>query len=102
MEAPIRTSGSPPLARAPLMRARADRRQPAAIMFFMLPRCVGVGATFLVLAFLPLGCSSPYKPFDSAAHLREQYAQGVGTTAATQLVVPFELDEATRAALPRT
>jgi Flp pilus assembly protein TadD len=45
-----------------------------------------------------VGCTQ-YAPFDSSAHLRDQYRQQVGTTG-TQLVVPFEIDDTVRSALP--
>lgn len=55
--------------------------------------CIG-----LTLAAVLAACSE-YERFDSVAQLRQQYAQQGGSAAA--LVVPFELDEAARAALPQ-
>jgi len=45
------------------------------------------------------GCTT-YQRFDSVAHLREQFATQVGSATAAQLVVPFELDDQVRTALP--
>ena len=53
----------------------------------------------LALAALLAGCST-YQRFDSVSHLRAQYAQRVGA-GATELQVPFELDDNIRAALPQ-
>jgi Flp pilus assembly protein TadD len=57
-------------------------------------------AVVLVAAGLCAACST-YVPFDSVGNLRSQYGQKIGAAAATQVVVPFELDDATRAALPK-
>ncbi len=62
----------------------------------MLRRSAGAVAAAALLA----SCST-YQPFDSVGHLREQYAQRLGAQAAANLVVPFELDDQARAALPR-
>jgi Flp pilus assembly protein TadD len=59
-----------------------------------------VAAVVLVAAALLAACTS-YQRFDSVGHLRGLYAQQVGAPSAAQVVVPFELDEATRAALPQ-
>src|SRR5688572_28975675 len=56
-------------------------------------------AGLLSTAVLCAGCST-YQTFDSVGHLRGLYEQRVGAAAA-QVVVPFEVDEATRAALPQ-
>jgi Flp pilus assembly protein TadD len=66
-----------------------------------MPRMLRRVAAGAALAVLVSSCST-YKPFDSVGHLRDQYAQGVGATTAKQLVVPFELDDAARAALPKS
>ncbi|HXU46506.1 MAG TPA: tetratricopeptide repeat protein [Thermoanaerobaculia bacterium] len=46
-----------------------------------------------VLAVTLGGCN-PYQPFDSAAHLREQYAASLGAANASSVTVPFELGPA--------
>jgi tetratricopeptide (TPR) repeat protein len=51
-----------------------------------------------LLAGLLAGCSQ-YQPFDSAGHLRQQFAEQVGKDTAAQLAVPFELDSAVRSAV---
>ena len=58
-----------------------------------------VRAGFLIAVVVCASCST-YQQFDSVGHLRGQFAQRVGAERAAQIVVPFELDEATRAALP--
>jgi Flp pilus assembly protein TadD len=57
-------------------------------------------AGLLSTAVLCAGCST-YQTFDSVGHLRGLYEQRVGPAAAGQIVVPFEVDEAARAALPQ-
>ena len=44
------------------------------------------------LSFLALLGCSPYRPFDSVAHLRSQFAARAGAETAAALRVPFELD----------
>jgi Flp pilus assembly protein TadD len=56
-----------------------------------------LAAPALVFCGFLLGCST-YQPFDSVAHLRGQYAGAGGP--GDPLVVPFELDDEVRAALP--
>lgn len=53
---------------------------------------------FVGLLALAAACSQ-YQPFDSAAHLRGEYAKQLGTDGATRVVVPFELDAERLAAL---
>jgi Flp pilus assembly protein TadD len=62
----------------------------------MLRRIAGVLAAAALF-----GACSTYKPFDSVGSLRQTYGQRLGAPTATQLVVPFELDEQVRAALPK-
>lgn len=57
-------------------------------------------AILLPAALLAAGCSQ-YKPFDSAAFLRQQYAQGVGAEEAARVEVPFELDGEIRGSLQK-
>jgi Flp pilus assembly protein TadD len=52
-------------------------------------------------AMLALAACSEYKPFDSVAYLREQYAKEVGPQLAAQLTVPFELDDDVRTEMDR-
>ena len=47
---------------------------------------------------LALGCAD-YKPLDTAAYLRQQYAKEVGPQAASRVEVPFELDADIRGSL---
>src|SRR5436309_7442931 len=47
---------------------------------------------------LALGCDD-YKPLDTAAYLRQQYAKEIGPQAASQVEVPFELDDNIRGSL---
>ncbi len=49
---------------------------------------------------LSLGCST-YRPFDSVAYLRGQYAAQVGAESAAAIIVPFALDEKVRAQVDR-
>src|SRR5688572_28430891 len=56
--------------------------------------------SLLLLGGLAAGCSQ-YQRFDSAGHLREQYAQQVGAATAAQLTVPFEVDDAVRASIEK-
>jgi len=56
-------------------------------------------AALLVLLLVCAGCST-YQAFDSVGHLRGQFAERIGAAAAAKVAVPFQLDEATRAALP--
>lgn len=51
----------------------------------------------LLAPTLLLGCVSQYEPFDSAKHLREQYAEKTELAAPAEILVPFELDDAIRA-----
>jgi tetratricopeptide (TPR) repeat protein len=52
----------------------------------------------LVLVSLALGCTE-YKPLDTASYLRGQYAKEIGPQAASQVEVPFELDDTIRGSL---
>jgi tetratricopeptide (TPR) repeat protein len=52
----------------------------------------------LPLALSALGCAE-YKPLDTTAYLRQQYAKEIGPQAASQVEVPFELDDSIRGAL---
>lgn len=61
----------------------------------MLRLCAGAGAAALLLS------CSPYQPFDSVGHLRGQYAQQVGASTAQELVVPFQVNDEVKAALPK-
>ncbi|HKH49502.1 MAG TPA: tetratricopeptide repeat protein [Thermoanaerobaculia bacterium] len=54
----------------------------------------------LLLAGLAAGCTQ-YQPFDSVSHLREQYAQQVGSATAAHLIVPFEIDGTVRAGIEK-
>jgi tetratricopeptide (TPR) repeat protein len=45
------------------------------------------------------GCVSSYRPFDSAAYLRDLYGERVGDARARTIRVPFELDDAVRSYL---
>lgn len=53
----------------------------------------------LLAPTLFLGCVSQYEPFDSAEYLREQYAEKTKLADASEIVVPFELDDTIRAAI---
>jgi Flp pilus assembly protein TadD len=55
----------------------------------------------LALAALALAGCSQYKPFDSDAFLRQQYAQRLDPAAAARLTVPFALDDELRATMER-
>ncbi|MFL6196194.1 MAG: tetratricopeptide repeat protein [Thermoanaerobaculia bacterium] len=57
-------------------------------------------ATLLAPVLLAAGCTQ-YQPFDSAAFLRQQYAQGVGAQEAAKVEVPFELDGEIRGSLQK-
>jgi tetratricopeptide (TPR) repeat protein len=57
-------------------------------------------ALLLPPALLAASCST-YQPFDSAAFLRQQYAQGIGAQEAASVEVPFELDPEIRASLQK-
>jgi len=52
----------------------------------------------LSLALSALGCAE-HKPLDTAAYLRQQYAKEIGPQAASQVEVPFELDDSIRGSL---
>ncbi len=49
-----------------------------------------LGMVAVLAAFIPFGCT-PYRPFDSVASLRQEYATHLGAAAAAGIVVPFEL-----------
>lgn len=55
---------------------------------------------FLLLSssLLAAGCTQ-YKPLDTVSYLRQQYAKEIGPQAASQVEVPFELDDQIRASL---
>src|ERR1044072_2689833 len=79
---------------------RAEHSPPAIIrsrvnMAAMLRVLVGLLMFLLVCA----ACST-YKSFDSVGHRRAQFAERIGAAAAANVIVPFALDDATRAALP--
>ncbi len=56
--------------------------------------------TTLLAAALCAACTE-YKPFDTAAYLRQQYAQQAGPEAAARIAVPFEINDEIRGALKR-
>jgi Flp pilus assembly protein TadD len=55
----------------------------------------------VVLAWLAMAGCSPYKPFDSAAFVREQYGHRVRPEDLPGVVVPFEIDDRVRATFRR-
>jgi tetratricopeptide (TPR) repeat protein len=57
-----------------------------------------VRISLLALALSALGCAE-YKPLDTVGYLRQQYAKEIGTQAASQVEVPFELDDGIRGSL---
>jgi tetratricopeptide (TPR) repeat protein len=61
----------------------------------MIRKCLLVPSLLLLSA---AGCSQ-YKVFDSVGYLRQQYAKEVGSQAAAQVEVPFELDDSIRGQL---
>jgi len=85
-------------------RGRAGSLRPPAVLEQVgyIGRTMRHPADFRSLLFLvaALGVSvagcAQYQRFDSAGHLREQYAQQVGAAQAAHLTVPFELDAGVR------
>jgi tetratricopeptide (TPR) repeat protein len=53
---------------------------------------------FLPAALLAGGCTQ-YQPFDTVSHLRQQYAQEIGSQAAARVEIPFEVNDEIRASL---
>src|SRR5579872_5804090 len=94
-----------PLARRPLPRGGPLPGRwhvpcyvrPLMLRLQSLRRMAGAALAAALAAMSTAGCSQ-YKPFDSAAYLRQQYAREVGAQAAAQIEVPFELDGEIRAA----
>ncbi len=63
-----------------------------------LTRAAAVLAALLPALLPSLGCAT-YQPFDSAAHLRQEYAKQIGQQAAAQAEVPFEVTPEMRTSL---
>lgn len=56
-------------------------------------------AALLLAALLSAGACAHYQEFDSAGHLRQQYSEKVGSQAAAQVEIPFEVTPELRQAL---
>jgi Flp pilus assembly protein TadD len=76
-----------------------DRHPARRLPVSRLPRKIGLHRwAAAALAWLAVaGCPSPYKPFDSAAFLRDQYSHRVRPEDLPGVVVPFQIDDDVRA-----